>query len=134
MLTVNVVPIGDFKQTYNHSHTDLSVHWIHEDIADHSKSIARKRGRLRDAYNSSRQRIGAPIASQTTPRSVKPKPPLQRERDLRESNKQMVENDFSPPDSVIVLRPLCSFRVSSGSTYAIFSHVPLSNGSTDADL
>ena len=110
---------GGFKQTYNHSHTDLSVHWVHEDIADGVELIARKRGQLEDAYNSSRQRIGAPMASQTTARSAKSKPPLQRERDLRESNKQMVEKDFSPPDNVIVLRPLFSFRVSSGSTYAI---------------
>ncbi len=49
--------------------------------------------------NSSRHRIGAPMASQ------------------RESSKQMVEKDFSPPDSVIVLRPLYCFKVTSGSTF-----------------
>lgn len=49
------------------------------------------------AYNSSRQRIGAPIASH------------------RESRRQIVEKDFSPPERVLVWRPW-PVLVSSGST------------------
>lgn len=47
-------------------------------------------------YNSSRQRIGEPMASQ------------------RESNRQMVENDFSPPESVFVCLPAPLATVMSG--------------------
>lgn len=54
--------------------------------------------KLRDTYNSSRHRIGDPMASH------------------RANSKQMVENDFSPPDKVFVCRPL-PVLVSSGSTY-----------------
>ena len=32
-----------FNHTYNHSHTDLSVHWVHKDIADDIELIARKK-------------------------------------------------------------------------------------------
>lgn len=47
--------------------------------------------------NSSRQRIGDPMASQMA------------------RSKQMEENDFSPPESVLVFRAAASFRVASGS-------------------
>lgn len=40
-----------------------------------------------NAYNSSRQRIGAPMASQ------------------RDNKRHIVEKDFSPPDKVLVWRP-----------------------------
>ena len=53
----------------------------------------------RRAYNSSKPRIGEPMASQ------------------RDRSRQMVENDFSPPDSVFVCRPFPDL-VSSGSTFA----------------
>jgi hypothetical protein len=52
-------------------------------------------------YNSSRQRIGEPMASQ------------------RESNKQIVENDFSPPESVLVCLPASSSIAESGWTWSI---------------
>ena len=52
---------------------------------------------IRNTYNSSKQRIGDPIASQS------------------ERSRQMVEKDFSPPDKVFVCRP-CPDFVSSGST------------------
>jgi hypothetical protein len=52
-------------------------------------------------YNSSRQRIGEPIASQSA-KSI-----------------QMVEKDFSPPERVFVALPLSLLRVISGSTYVV---------------
>jgi hypothetical protein len=52
----------------------------------------------RSTYNSSKQRIGEPMASH------------------RASSMQMVEKDFSPPDKVFVCRPLSLLRVISGST------------------
>ena len=78
MLTINIVPKGGFKQTYNHSHTNLSVHWVHENIAGVMRLVRIKGGLLKEAYNSSRQRIGAPMASQTRARSANPKPPPQK--------------------------------------------------------
>lgn len=51
-----------------------------------------------ETYNSSRHRIGAPMASHI------------------ERRRQMVEKDFSPPESPCVVLPLLPFLVSSGST------------------
>jgi hypothetical protein len=53
---------------------------------------------LRSTYNSSKQRMGDPMASHNA------------------SSIQMVEKDFSPPDNVFVCRPLSLLRVMSGST------------------
>ncbi len=49
--------------------------------------------------NSSKQRRGEPMASQMA------------------RSKQIDENDFSPPDNVLVLRPVAFFSVLSGSTW-----------------
>lgn len=49
-------------------------------------------------YNSSKQRMGEPIASHSA------------------NNRQTWENDFSPPDSVFAPRPAPSSFVMSGST------------------
>ena len=49
--------------------------------------------------NSSKQRSGEPMASQMA------------------RSKQIDENDFSPPDNVLVLRPVAFFSVLSGSTW-----------------
>jgi hypothetical protein len=54
-----------------------------------------------DTHNSSRHRIGDPIASQSA------------------KSKHVVEKDFSPPESVFVCRPLSLFRVMSGSTWEV---------------
>jgi hypothetical protein len=54
-------------------------------------------------YNSSRHRIGEPIASQS------------------DKSKQIVEKDFSPPDNVFVWRPF-PLLVSSGSTCGNYQH------------
>jgi hypothetical protein len=51
--------------------------------------------------NSSRNRIGDPIASHT------------------DKSMQIDENDFSPPDKVLVFRPAELLRVSSGSTWIV---------------
>lgn len=55
------------------------------------------------SYNSSKQRTGAPIASH------------------KDSNRHVVEKDFSPPERVRVFRPSLLIRVESGSTWAIFN-------------
>lgn len=72
---------------YHHFHADVAVDAVHEDIAERFMSITLLIYKRGGAYNSSRQRMGAPIASQ------------------RDSKRQMVEKDFSPPESVLVWRP-----------------------------
>lgn len=83
---------------YHHFHANVAVDAIHEDVAERFMSIVPLVYRRDGAYNSSRQRMGAPIASQ------------------RDSKRQMVEKDFSPPESVLVWRPWPPVLEMSGST------------------
>lgn len=87
------------ENTYYHFRADFPVHAVHEHIAvtpviNFTERSGSTKGR---AYNSSRQRTGAPMASHSARRRL------------------IVEKDFSPPESVLASRPLPSF-VSSGST------------------
>lgn len=69
---------------YHHFHADVAIDAVHEDVAGRFMSILPLMHKRGGAYNSSRQRMGAPIASQ------------------RDSRRQMVEKDFSPPERVFV--------------------------------
>lgn len=91
---------GRFRKSvaYHHFHTDVAVNAVHEDVAARFVSMVPLLYRRVGAYNSSRQRMGAPIASQ------------------RDSKRQMVEKDFSPPESVFVWRPWPPVLEMSGST------------------
>lgn len=86
---------GASSSSNHHRHANVAVHAVHE----HVTTAISMRGRTvfgLATHNSSRQRIGEPMASQS------------------ESNKQIVENDFSPPDSVFVCLPAALLTVISG--------------------
>lgn len=87
------------KETYKHIDSHFSVNVIHVNITVDSVLVIKYRKRAISTYNSSRQRIGEPMASQ------------------RANRRQTCENDFSPPDSVLAPRPVLLSFVISGSTY-----------------
>jgi hypothetical protein len=81
----------------NHLHAALAVDAVHEHVTVYV-SIDPQEER-RGTHNSSRQRIGDPMASQSARR------------------RQTVEYDFSPPDSVLVCLPSPLRSVMSGCTW-----------------
>lgn len=81
----------------NHMHASLTVYAVHENVA---KIVSETNpNHCGITYNSSRQRIGEPIASQ------------------RESRRQTVEYDFSPPERVFVCLPSPLRSMMSGWTW-----------------
>ena len=70
----------------HHPHTDVSIDVVHKHIAViiFCQRVLIYHRKALNAHNSSRQRMGEPMASH------------------RERRRQMVENDFSPPDNVLV--------------------------------
>lgn len=72
--------------------------------------------RYRMTHNSSRHRMGAPIAVRNVSRQSNERPWSRCLPSHMESSKQMVEKDFSPPDSPFVSRPLARWALPSGST------------------
>jgi hypothetical protein len=80
----------------NHLHATLAVDAVHKHVTVCISVDLQEEGR--GTYNSSRQRIGDPIASQSARR------------------RQTVEYDFSPPDSVLVCLPSPLRSVISGCT------------------
>lgn len=73
--------------------------------------------RHRMTHNSSRHRIGAPMAVSKVSRQTNELNSCEQGLPSHiESNKQMVEKDFSPPDNPFVSRPLARKALPSGST------------------
>jgi hypothetical protein len=98
-LLSNLLSLPVRRITYEHIDRHLSVYMVHVNItaASLSKGIADRLLAIA-AYNSSKQRIGDPMASQSA------------------SKRQTCENDFSPPERVLAPRPSLLSLVMSGST------------------
>ena len=86
---------GTTGSANDHLHGDRAIGAIHKHVTS-QQSVENCRLWVGSTYNSSKQRIGEPMASQ------------------RESSKQMVENDFSPPESVLVCLAALPSIVESG--------------------
>ncbi len=73
--------------------------------------------RHRMTYNSSRHRMGAPMAAMNVSQQSNNENSMSRFLPSHiDSSKQMVEKDFSPPDNPFVSRPLARRALPSGST------------------
>jgi hypothetical protein len=91
-----LAPNRPSRSLYNHFHAAFTIHAVHEHVTVSISTDLPQN--LRGTYNSSRQRIGDPMASQSARR------------------RQTVEYDFSPPDSVLVCMPSPLRSVMSGCT------------------